>query len=67
MKNKIFGIYAKVFSYTVLILVAVIVVAAAFFSNQIGEIMQVMERQQLTNIFGNYIHLYTTFTPAGEF
>ena len=51
MKNKIFGIYAKVFSYTVLILVAVIVVAALFFSNQINEIMQVMERQQLTNIF----------------
>jgi len=51
MKNKIFGIYAKVFSYTILILVVVIVVAAAFFSNQINEIMQVMERQQLTNIF----------------
>ena len=51
MKNKIFGIYAKVFSYTVLILVAVIVVAALFFSSQINEIMQVMERQQLTNIF----------------
>ncbi|MDR0437002.1 MAG: HAMP domain-containing histidine kinase [Bacteroidales bacterium] len=51
MKNKIFGIYAKVFSYTVLILVAVIVVAALFFSSQISEIMQVMERQQLTNIF----------------
>jgi len=29
----------------------VIAVSAAFFSNQIGEIMQVMERQQLTNIF----------------
>ena len=51
MKNKIFGIYAKVFSYTVLILLAVIVVAALFFSSQISEIMQVMERQQLTNIF----------------
>jgi len=51
MKNKVFGIYAKVFSYTVLILVVVIVVAAAFFSNQISEIMQVMERQQLTSIF----------------
>lgn len=51
MENRIFGIYAKVFSYTVLILVAVILVAAAFFSNQISEIMQVMERQQLTNIF----------------
>ena len=51
MKNKIFGIYAKVFSYTILILIVVIVVAAAFFSNQISEIMQSMERQQLTNIF----------------
>ena len=51
MKNKIFGIYIKVFSYTVLILAVVIAVSAAFFSNQIGEIMQVMERQQLTNIF----------------
>ena len=51
MKNKIYGIYAKVFSYTVLILVVVIVVAATFFSNQIGAIMQIMEQQQLTNIF----------------
>jgi two-component system sensor histidine kinase VanS len=51
MMHKIFGIYAKVFSYTVLILVAVIVVAAAFFSNQISVIMEVMERQQLTSIF----------------
>jgi hypothetical protein len=48
MKNKIFGIYAKVFSYTVLILLVVILVAAAFFSNQINAIMQVMERQHLT-------------------
>jgi len=51
MKNRIFGIYAKVFSYTVLILIVVIFVSAAFFSNQINEIVQVMERQQLTNIF----------------
>jgi len=47
MENKIFGVYAKVFSYTVLNLIVVIVVAAAFFSNQISEIMQVMARQQL--------------------
>lgn len=51
MMNKISGIYAKVFSYTVLILIVVILVAATFFSNQISEIMQIMERQQLTNIF----------------
>ena len=51
MKNRFFGIYAKVFSYTILILVVVIAVSAAFFSNQISEIMQMMERQQLTNIF----------------
>jgi len=51
MKSRIFGIYAKVFSYTVLILVVVIAVAATFFSNQIRDIMQTMERQQLTNIF----------------
>jgi len=51
MKNRIFGIYAKVFLYTVLMLIVVIAVAAVFFSNQIREVMQVMERQQLTNIF----------------
>jgi two-component system sensor histidine kinase VanS len=51
MKNKVFGIYAKVFSYTVIILMVVIVVAAAFFSNQVSAILEVMERQQLTNIF----------------
>jgi two-component system sensor histidine kinase VanS len=51
MRNRVFGIYAKVFSYTVLILLAVVLTAAAFFSNQIGQAMRVMERQQLMNIF----------------
>ena len=51
MANKLFGIYAKVFSYTILILLVVICVAAAFFSNQIAAILESMERQQLSDIF----------------
>jgi len=51
MKNKFFGINAKVFSYTILILVIVIIVAATSFSNQISAMLESMERHQLTGIF----------------
>jgi len=51
MKNRVFGIFAKVFSYTIIILLIIICVAAAFFSNQIAESLNSMEHHQLINIF----------------
>jgi two-component system sensor histidine kinase VanS len=51
MKNKLFGIYAKVFFYTILILLVVVCVAAMFFSNQITAALESMESQQLLNVF----------------
>lgn len=51
MKNRFYGMYVKLFSYTILILIVVIGTAAVFFSNQITAILESMERQQLQNIF----------------
>jgi two-component system sensor histidine kinase VanS len=52
MKRKnFFGIYAKVLSYTLLILLAVVIVAALFLSNQITEALKSMEYEQLSHIF----------------
>ena len=52
MKRKnVFGIYAKVLSYTLLILLAVVVVAALLLSNQISDALTNMEHEQLSHIF----------------
>ena len=52
MKRKtFFGIYGKVMSYTLLILLGVVIVAAAFFSGQFSATLENMERQQLSNVF----------------
>lgn len=49
-RRRVFGIYGKILSYTILILLVVIGVAAVFFANQITAILESMERQQLTNM-----------------
>jgi len=52
MKRRgLFGIYAKVLSYTLVILFAVVVVAALFLSTQISEALRSMEYEQLSHIF----------------
>lgn len=56
MKRKVlFGIYIKVLTYTLLILLVVIVVATLFLSNQITVALKNMEHQQLSNIFSPLI------------
>jgi hypothetical protein len=56
MKRKMFfGIYGKIMSYTLLTLLAVVIIAAAFFSRQIAAALENMERQQLSNVFAPLI------------
>ena len=51
MKNKLFGIYGKVFSYTLLVLVLALVVVFLFFSNQLKGVEYTVKEQQLSGIF----------------
>lgn len=51
MKHKFLGIFGKVFFYTVLILLFVIFVMFAFFSDQIKSVVESTHKQQLTDIF----------------
>lgn len=51
MKHKLLGIYGKIFFYTVLILVFVIFVMFAFFSDQINAVVEFTQRQQVTDVF----------------
>lgn len=51
MKHKTFGIFGKVFFYTVLISVVVISIAAIFFASQINSVFETTQRHQLINVF----------------
>lgn len=51
MKHKFFGIFGKVFFYTVIITVIVISTAAVFFAGQIGAVFETTQKQQLTHVF----------------
>lgn len=51
MKYRMFGIFGKVFFYTVFITVIVICIAAIFFAGQITSVFEMTQREQLTNVF----------------
>jgi two-component system, OmpR family, sensor histidine kinase VanS len=51
MKHKGFGIFGKVFFYTVFIFLIVIGIAAALFANQIKSVFEATQKQQLSNVF----------------
>lgn len=51
MKRKFFGIYGKVFFYTITILLFAICVTALFFANQIGSVVERAQQEQLAKIF----------------
>jgi two-component system sensor histidine kinase VanS len=51
MNHKTFGIFGKVFFYTVLVTIIVISIAAIFFAGQITAVFETTQRQQLTNVF----------------
>ncbi|HBT63215.1 MAG TPA: hypothetical protein DEB10_00955, partial [Ruminococcaceae bacterium] len=51
MKDRMFGIFGKVFSYTVLITIIVVCIAAVFFAGQIVSVFETTQREQLTNVF----------------
>lgn len=51
MKFRMFGIFGKVFFYTVLITIIVICIAAIFFAGQITSVFETTQRQQLTSVF----------------
>jgi len=51
MKNRLFGIYGKVFFYTLLVLVLALVVVFLFFSNQLKGVEYTVKEQQLSGIF----------------
>ena len=63
--HKLLGIYAKVFFYTILILLVVTFVAAVFFSNQIAAIMESMERKQLSTVFAPLVSALEGKTDEG--
>lgn len=56
MKNKLFGIFGKVFFYTLLILVLVISVMLVFFADQIRSVVGSTQREQITGVFQTLIH-----------
>jgi two-component system sensor histidine kinase VanS len=51
MNHKTFGIFGKVFFYTVFVTIIVISIAAIFFAGQITSVFETTQRQQLTNVF----------------
>jgi two-component system sensor histidine kinase VanS len=51
MKHKTFGIFGKVFFYTVLICAFVIGVAAIFFAGQVKSVFETTQKQQLEDVF----------------
>lgn len=51
MNHKMLGIFGKVFFYTVLISVFVIIIAAIFFAGQITAVFETTQRQQIMDVF----------------
>ena len=51
MKRKFFGIYSKVFFYTLMILALTIFVTVLFFANQISSVIERAQQEQLANVF----------------
>lgn len=51
IKGRLFGIYGKVFSYTILILLFVIFFMFAFFFDQIKSVVESTQREQLSEVF----------------
>ena len=51
MKDRFFGIYGKVFFYTLLILIFAICVTGVFFANQIQSVIEATQRQQIGEVF----------------
>ncbi|HDR5039596.1 TPA: hypothetical protein QCR75_006120, partial [Bacillus anthracis] len=51
MKHRVLGIFGKVFSYTMLILILVIVITFAFFAEQIKTVVESTQRQQISTVF----------------
>lgn len=55
MKYKLFGIFGKVFFYTLLILVLVISVMAVFFADQIKSVVESTQREQIAKVFQSFV------------
>ena len=51
MKHRLFGIYGKVFFYTLAILLFAFCITVFFFANQIGSIVERTQQEQLAGIF----------------
>lgn len=51
MKRRFFGIYGRVFFYTLAILLFAICITVIFFANQIGSVAEKAQQDQLANIF----------------
>lgn len=55
MKRRFFGIYGKVFFYTLTILLVAIFVTVVFFANQIRSVAERAQQEQLANVFSPLI------------